>query len=94
MHKKNTINELGFHEPQGRQMKVVYEGDQFESMHEGSNLDDWDYDSAGPLDFQKCKRISYGSAMEDDSLHPFESNPNNIMSDLQTEVKGLEALIQ
>ena len=75
-------------------MKVVYEGDQFESMHEGSNLDDWDDDSADPLDFQKCKRISYGSAMEDDSLHPFESNSNNMIDDLQTKVKGLEALIQ
>ena len=32
--------------------------------------------------------------MEDDSLHPFDSNPNNMMDDPQTKVKGLEALIQ
>ena len=75
-------------------MKLEYEGDQFESMHEGSNLDDWDDDSAHRLDFQKCKRISYGSAMEDDSLHPFESNTNNMTDDLQTKVKESEALIQ
>ena len=94
IHAQKEYNEVGFHEPHGRPMKVVYEGDQFESMHEGSNLDDWDDDSADPLDFQKCKRISYGSAMEDDSLHPFESNSNNMIDDLQTKVKGLEALIQ
>ena len=75
-------------------MKVEYEGDQLESMHEGSNLDDGDDDSADPFDFQKCKRISYGSALEDDTLHPFENNRNNMIDDLQNKVKGLEALIQ
>ena len=94
IHAQKEYNEVGFHEPHGRPMKVVYESDQFESMHEGSSLDDWDDDSADPLDFQKYKRISYGSAMEDDSLHPFESNSNNMIDDLQIMVKGLEALIQ
>ena len=93
-HAQKQYNEVGFHEPHGRPMKVVYEGDQFGSMHEGSNLNDCDDDSADPLDFQKCKRVSYGSAMDDDSLHPFESNSNNMIDDLQTKVKGLEALIQ
>ena len=58
IHAQKEYNEVGFHESLGRPMKVVYEGDQFESMHEGSNLDDWDDDSADPLDFQKWKRIS------------------------------------
>ena len=75
-------------------MKVVYESDQFESIHEGSNLDDWDDDSADPLDFQKYKRIGYGSPMEDDSLHPFESNSNDMIDHLRTKVKRMEALIQ
>ena len=94
IHAQREYNEVGFHAPHGRPKKVVYESDQFESMHEGSNLDDWDDDSADPLDFQKYVRISYGSAMEDDSVHPFESNFNNMIDDLQTKVKELEALIQ
>ena len=94
IHAQKEYNEVGFHEPHGRLVKVVYEGDQFESRHEGSNHNDWDDDSADPLDFQKCKGISYGSDMKDDSLHPFQSNPNNMIDDLQTKVKGFEALIQ
>ena len=94
IHAQKEYDEVGFHEPHGRPMKVVYEREQFESMHEGSNLDDWDDDPADPLDLQKYKRISYGSAIEDDSLHPFESNSDNMIDDLKTKVKELEALIR
>ena len=94
IHAQKGYNEVGFHEPHGRPMKVVYKADQFESMHEGSNLDDRDDDSADPILFQKCESISYGSAMEDDSLRPFESNANNMIDDLQTKVKRLDGLIQ
>ena len=91
IHAQKEYNEVGFHETHRRAMKVVYESDQFESMHEGSYLDDWDDDSADPLDFQNCKRISHGSAVEDDSLHPFESTSKNMIDDLQTKGKGFPA---